>query len=58
MPSDPPRLGRIRRYNLSCEGAYTFKIHHATPLLLIGQISCTLAERAFTHDDFRTYRKG
>ena len=62
MPSDAPRLGRIRRYNFSFERAYTFKIRHATPLLLIVQISsvsCILAEQAFTHDDFRTlYRKG
>ena len=58
MPPDPPWLGRIRRYNFSSERAYTFKIRHATPLLLIVQLSCILTEQTFTHDDFRTYPKG
>ena len=58
MPPEPPRLGRLRRYNFSSERAYTFKIRHATPLLLIVQLSRILHEQAIAHDDFRTYLKG
>ena len=53
MPPD----GILRRYNFSSERTYTFKIRHATPLLLIVQLSRILAEQVFTHDNFRTYRK-